>query len=254
MKKLFIVLYLATTLICTSLNGRDLAGQVFIVTKAHKSVKLGLVSISIYPRDAVQSAIETVDTDLKPDRDKTGELKSGVKQAYDAVKQQVLHDAAAASYHQDRYKPARRARELATDILRLEIVVQNRLNFLLGSIPYFKKLNELPRPVASGKTDAEGKFSVTIPDEGEFAIAAHAERRTPTVTEKYFWLVPATDHTDLSNDNLTSATGGASLLHVVGDDNRANESTTEEAIRSQFAEIKNKYADIFPAIGRRSGR
>jgi hypothetical protein len=250
-KKLALVAALSAlaTLISTSTQGRDVSGQVFIVTKAHESVKLGLVTISVYPRDAVQSVIESVDAELKPDRDKITDLENRMEKTYDAVTafhDQLWQQATGSSYSKQRFSAATRASQLKSDIYLLKISLTGRLNFLLGSYPYFQNLNGHHRPVATSKSDADGKFSISIPDQGEFAIAAHASRQTLKSTENYFWLVPATDHVDLSNDNLTSATTGASLLRVVGDDDEANPTLTTDAIRRQFAEIRNKYSDIFP--------
>jgi len=143
------------------------------------------------------------------------------------------------------FKAVERVRSLTQDLLYLE---RDRLNFLLGSAPYFRKLNELYRPVASTKSDADGQYSVSVPDAGEFAIVAYTERQTFEKTEKYFWVVPVAERIDLSNENQTSATSGASLLHVAGNDDLADATVTGDAIQAKFDQIKNKYADIFPAI------
>ncbi len=231
MKKLLHILFIAIV-ISGSANGREITGQVFIVTKEHESVDLGSVSISIYPLDQVQSVIESVDADLKADRERTAGLESSTQRAYKAASQ----------------ASDQRVRSLAKDLLYLERTIRGRLNFLLGSAPYFRKLNELYRPAASTKSDADGKFSISVPDAGEFAIVAYAERQTFDKTEKYFWVVPVAERIDLSSDNQTSATSGASLLHVVGNDDLADATVTGDAIQSKFDEIKNKYADIFPAV------
>ncbi len=275
MKKLLHILFIAIV-ISGSANGREITGQVFIVTKEHESVDLGSVSISIYPQDQVQSVIESIDADLKADRKKTADLASFTQQAYKAASQasdQLWNDAiASSSRNRNVFKAVERARSLAKDLLYLERAVRDRLNFLLGSspyfrkldqlyrgrlnfllgsAPYFRKLNELYRPAASTKSDADGKFSISVPDAGEFAIVAYAERQTFDKTEKYFWVVPAAERIDLSTDNQTSATSGASLLHVVGNDDLADATVTGDAIQAKFDEIKNKYADIFPAVAGR---
>ena len=252
MKKLLHVLFIAAIVISGSANGREITGQVFIVTKEHESVDLGSASISIYPLDSVQSVIESVDADLKADREKTAGLESSMERAYKAASQasdQLWNDAiASSSRNRNVFKAVERERSLAKDLLYLERVVRDRLNFLLGSAPYFRKLNELYQPVASTRSDADGQFSISIPDSGEFAIVAYAERQTFDKTEKYFWIVPVAERIDLSNDNQTSATSGASLLHVAGNDDLADATVTGEAIQAKFDEIKNKYADIFPAV------
>jgi hypothetical protein len=88
----------------------------------------------------------------------------------------------------------------------------------------------------------------TVPSEGEFAIVAYAERQTPKDTENYYWCVPAAEHVDLTNDNLTRATTGASLLHISGDDDNADPTVTKAMLQQKLSDIKTKYADIFAAI------
>lgn len=173
---------------------------------------------------------------------------AGVQSASEAG-DQLWNDAIASSpRNRNVFKAVEKVRSLAKDLLYLERTIRDRLNFLLGSAPYFRKLNELYRPVASAKSDADGQFSISVPDAGEFAIVAYAERQTFDKTEKYFWVVPVAEKIDLSNDNQTSATSGAGLLHVVGNDDLADATVTGDAIQAKFDEIKNKHADIFPAV------
>jgi chromosome segregation ATPase len=72
--------------------------------------------------------------------------------------------------------------------------------------------DDLPTPRARMETDAEGRFSFRIPCQGDFVLAAEAQRLTREQTlEKYFWLIRL--HSDgksvmplgLSNDNLVTA-------------------------------------------------
>ena len=44
---------------------------------------------------------------------------------------------------------------------------------LNSAAPFFV---DLPQPVATAKTDAEGRFQLTIPDKGEYVLVASAER------------------------------------------------------------------------------
>lgn len=48
-----ITCFATAALIGASAQGRDVSGQVSIVAGAHESVKLGLVPISVYARDAM---------------------------------------------------------------------------------------------------------------------------------------------------------------------------------------------------------
>jgi hypothetical protein len=155
-------------------------------------------------------------------------------------------EATSSSYNRNRYDAAMRALKLQEEISRLETSALRRSNYLLGNSIYFKKLAEY-HPIATTKTDADGKFSIEVPGSGDLAIVAVAQRETPNSLENYFWIVPAADHVDLSNDSLTSATAGASILHVVGNDDRADSRVTDDAIIAEFEKLKSKYADIFAA-------
>jgi len=65
----------------------------------------------------------------------------------------------------------------------------------------------LPTPVGTSKTDADGKFALSVPA-GKYVIAANSSRDVGKDTESYFWLV-LVDTTSrpnqsvmLSNDNM----------------------------------------------------
>jgi hypothetical protein len=241
----------AAAALIASAQGRDVSGQVFIVTKAHESVKLGLVPISVYARDAIKSSIEAVDTALKSERDEAKDQLSVISEAQKSasrLQDQLWREVRSSSYDKQRSAAWSRASSLEMDILSRETMASRRTSFLFGSTPYFRELNEHHRPVATTKTDADGKFTVTVPNDGEFAIVAYSERQTPKGSENYYWCVPAADHVDLSNDNFTRATTGASLLHVIGSDDNADSTVTKAKLQQKLSDIKTKYADIFAAI------
>ncbi len=72
----------------------------------------------------------------------------------------------------------------------------------------------------AAKTDADGKFTLTLPVGERIALAAHAGRQTPGDLEEYYWLVWFTprDSTEnrimLSNDNLASSGNPESAIRV----------------------------------------
>ncbi len=75
-------------------------------------------------------------------------------------------------------------------------------------------------PIQTAETDADGKFAIEIPQTGKFVIAAQAQRSIGDHTEHYYWLQPVSLEgqpeltQNLSNRNLTSATGTSSLIHT----------------------------------------
>jgi hypothetical protein len=79
-------------------------------------------------------------------------------------------------------------------------------------------LASLSTPLATSKTDADGKFSFQMPTKGEFVLVAQAQRQVADNVEKYFWLIRV--HSDgsptmqvmLSNDNLITANSSDSAV------------------------------------------
>ncbi len=76
------------------------------------------------------------------------------------------------------------------------------LDYFVKGEQYFE---QLPPPMATAKTDADGKFTLPLPS-GKYVIAAKTSRRVGDDTEVYSWLVSldltASGQTlMLSNDN-----------------------------------------------------
>jgi hypothetical protein len=67
-----------------------------------------------------------------------------------------------------------------------------QLNKLKADIAYYRSptyyMDKLPTPLASSKTDADGRFTMKLP-QGKYAIAASATREVLSSTESYYWLV-----------------------------------------------------------------
>jgi hypothetical protein len=101
------------------------------------------------------------------------------------------------------------ARQRRADLLR-----QQQASYYSGSF-YFSHLRS---PIQTAETDAEGKFMIEVPPTGKFVIAARGDRILGQKTENYYWLQPVSldgqqQHIqNLSNNNLTSATGTSALI------------------------------------------
>lgn len=97
---------------------------------------------------------------------------------------------------------------------KLDDLETEQRHFLRGAF-YF---SELPAPIRTVKTNADGKFDLEIPRRGKFALCAAATRLAVDSVEKYYWLVrldnqgPAKQSIMLSNDNLTSSRSAASFV------------------------------------------
>jgi hypothetical protein len=78
--------------------------------------------------------------------------------------------------------------------------------------------SHLPSPIQTAETDVDGKFMIEVPRTGKFVIAVKGERSVEQKTEKYYWLEPVSLEgqrhrvQNLTNNDLTSATGTSSLI------------------------------------------
>ena len=90
----------------------------------------------------------------------------------------------------------------------------DKYHYFLSTNYYF---NDLPMPVATAKSNSDGRFEVESP-EGEYAIAAAAKRTVFNLEEKYYWFIKVTvtpkqtNSILLSNDNMTTGSSPESLI------------------------------------------
>ncbi len=217
----------------------SLQGQVFIVTKGGENIKLGLVTINLYSYDDISSYVtkrksEYVDLVNKEkqivDLAKTAKdnarqnsdnasTKSG--QALDAYLKLNYDDPNGpmldAKHNQalDDYTRALEASNSANKSYR-EAVKQSE-DALSGSF-FFENL---PTPIRITQTDADGKFTLQLPVDGQYVIAAQAQRDVADSTEYYYWMNQVSldgtpsKSTMLSNNNLSNAHSPDSLIDTV---------------------------------------
>ena len=225
----------------------EISGQVYIVTKAHETVKLALVPVEIYRAEDVRAATKAVDADLKLDRERMATFMSNLRQAQALAK--AAHDALWNSADTlPKVNAANRGTNLKLALEGLELSAMARDRVLNGSAQYFERLRRNYRALTSTKTDADGKYAIQVNDAGDLALIASAERQTPIAHELYFWAVPAVARVDLTNDNLTTS-NAASLIYARAVDEGADPRITEESLRAELQKIKVEHADILTAIG-----
>lgn len=206
----------------------DVSGQVFIVTKGAENYKLGLVAVRAFRRDAIepimaarQKEADLASTKLLPairqiervlaenpvDKAEMERLRQKVRNAEDSGEDINRFG----ELHKQEEEALRSRQELARLTAELDSKASGRFFFAM-----------LPGgPIASAKTDADGRFHMTIPGAGDVVLAAEGTRTVGDDTERYYWLVPIQCPKSgtaleifLSNDNLTSTAGG-SLIHTL---------------------------------------
>ena len=85
-----------------------------------------------------------------------------------------------------------------------------------GGVGYWEYVPNAP--VTTTKTDADGKFSLVLPEKGRFAVAARAGRLLANTEERYCWIVWITDRDlkekkiVLSNDNMIGSNPSESVV------------------------------------------
>ena len=121
---------------------REIQGQVVIVTKDGKSVKLVSVEVFAYNRSDVEKAIKQVDEKLKARREKVrsgNDIDNLVKKASDARKE--AHEKELQHPEDESLRLAsEQASNLEKDVLEFVALARRRRNYLLSSQPYFAAL------------------------------------------------------------------------------------------------------------------
>jgi hypothetical protein len=174
-----LVLALAVPLFGCGLSRGELSGQVFIVTKGGQNFKLGLVTVEGFSAE------------------KMGPYGKRMKEEND-IRQKSLAELKARI---DASKDPAEVGQFFEELKKLSSVL-NRDG--LGE----HLITELPPADFTAKTDADGRFTMALPRQGRFALAAQASREAGGTTERYYWLIwvsldgNARREIMLSNDNL----------------------------------------------------
>lgn len=193
------ILALSAFVVCSLVGGcsrpATLTGQLFVVTKGRDNVKLGLVEVIAVPEqqlkafqdEKVKALLAEYDAALLKFRP-CKEAMSKMKQVAEAERATLLAD----------YKK-NCAEEFGRNL--------DRMGELAQGSPF---LEALPTNDASTtKTDADGRYTLTLLRGARYAIAARAERTVPgqDKPEQYRWLLWAQMDGEknqllLSNDNM----------------------------------------------------
>jgi len=203
----------ASTMLCVasiaSAEDNFIDGQVFIVTGTHESVKLGLVTVAACRPDEFVSAAASTQSQIESERPKLDAVRANAVQmaAVASELERAVTTADIRAFKSDGWST------LFSDCTKIEMNT-NRLShrvtwhadYLNSGAPYFKNL---PPPIASVKTDADGKFKLELPSStDQVIVVASATRHVPTgERENYFWAVKVTPPATvtLSNGNLTDS-------------------------------------------------
>lgn len=213
----------------------EISGEVFIVTAGGPSIKLGLVTVAAIPEAEINAFIQQrrqiADALTKESSSALQASKDAVSSARAAVAAADRDVSTAAARAHEEYlrclqtadtkeecvagKPHYEKR--AFDVLyarKKELAAREaelRAAAIDATLPNSSEFYfvDLPAGIASAKTNADGLFTLSIPRDGRYALAARASRQVLGESEEYYWLVwtslegAASKSVYLSNDNLT---------------------------------------------------
>lgn len=212
-----------------SASAKELEGQVFVVTKGAQAIKLPLVPIMALRVDELQKHVSEIADKKNPEcakaesktRASIEELQSarrGVSGGFGkwmmTLQKTQPKDPTGKAWADPRTE-ALRYNALEKEIPKLEARAANagvQQKVICSAAPYFENL---PQPVVTAKTDADGRFKLTAPDNVAIVIAARSQRQVFNTVENYFWMVrvkPTDSSVTLSNDNLTSSGSPDSIV------------------------------------------
>lgn len=205
-----------------SLKNASISGQVFVVTQGRENIKLALVEVTAIPDKEFL-------TFLEPKRINKHEQLGVLNSSLDVLKKEKLEAGKTAKSAQlklesspcyseygwgelyDREIP--KCNPLLDNISRANSIngkKQKAINEVESKIAYFNNpafyFSSLPHSKFISKTDADGKFLLSLPT-GKFAITATSSRQVGSHLESYYWLVwvdvaAENQQIMLSNDNL----------------------------------------------------
>lgn len=186
------------------------SGQVFVVTKGRENIKLALVNIVAIPEKEFAQYIKTQHENgleqqklIMPDMELANKALSVSVEAEKRAHARFEKDMADGKF----FTGSADAYEAAMAFVRTNKIalmkVKNKIDYFV-SVEYY--IEKLPPQFAASKTDADGKFTLSLPS-GKYVLAAKSSRDAFGITENYNWLVRVDTSSPnhslmLSNDNF----------------------------------------------------
>ena len=208
LKSTTILLGLLTCTACASKPPQPttVSGQVFVVTKSRDNIKLALVQVAAIPeKDMLEHLKKAHENGSEKQRLLMPKLEAAEKDFKAAEHESKSADAAfsANALGKGKLEASFQARDRAS--AKASTFLKLKDEFAYFDSPAFY-LEGLPAATSASKTDADGKFAISVPS-GKYVIAALTSRSVFKDTEQYYWLVKIDASTPnifvmLSNDNF----------------------------------------------------
>jgi uncharacterized protein YbaA (DUF1428 family) len=217
--KILVALTMLCVISIASAENNLIDGQVFVVSGAHERVKLGLVTVAAYRPDEFASVAASTQSQIESERPKLDAVRVIAVQmaAVASELERAVTTADIRAFKSDGWSTLfSDCTKIEMNTNRLSHRVTWRADYLNSGALYFKNL---PHPIASVKTDADGTFKLELPSStDQVIVVATATRHVPTGEyENYFWAVKVTppETVTLSNDNLTDSGATDSALQTL---------------------------------------
>jgi hypothetical protein len=191
---------------------------VFVVAPDGKRHSLGSVVLNVIPDHAFTEHLErkTVQSRLE-----SGKLPGEIDALSEILKGARAEENRLWNIQKRDEKNVQKANEWSLvynktkDLARQLEALHSRQQRLISGEFFFQ---DIPSPISNAQTDADGKFTLLIPRDGRFCIAARASRELGEKKETYCWFVWVSLDGDpskrlvLNNDNLVGAGSPDSAL------------------------------------------
>jgi hypothetical protein len=191
-------------------NG-EVTGTVLVVTKGGRNHKLGSAVVYAIPEDALKKHLERKTREaevesrkLQREIERLTSMLGMAKTEEDRL-WKILQRDESDSRKADAWRFVYNKAKATTQ--QIEDLQARRQHLQTGE--YF--LDGLPSAIFTAKTDAEGRFKLTIPRRGRFGVVACGSRELLKGKETYFWFVWVSldgeplKRLKLTNDNLMGA-------------------------------------------------
>ena len=210
-----------------------LQGQVFIVTKGRENIKLGLTTVNLYSYNDIVAYLTKRKPEYAALQDRENQLVGAAEAAVNSAKQSVdnaqqkssnainaIHrgdpnfDKQIEASNQALDENDQALNAYSSALIDAAGAEEHRDVALTGGF-FFENL---PNPIATTQTDANGEFSLQIPTDGQYVIGAQAQRDVGGSTEYYYWMIQVSlngapnKSIMMSNNNLSTAQSPDSLI------------------------------------------
>ena len=179
-------------------------GQVFIVTEGGINMKLGLVTVGVYPRSTIEKYVSVEKAALLPKWRALQQTSEDHRQksATISIQQDSLWNHAKKTGNSDEMGRAIALGHESIRELEASIRVRGEQKAIKDTL-----FDELPVSAALAKTksDADGRFKLEAASSADTLLVAFATRKVGEKTEYYTWVLPPDEWESLfflSNDNL----------------------------------------------------